>query len=136
MVPLLVFTYQKRPAWRVPIGILIVILLSSPLIILIYNPLPLIFGGDGKLNAASASSAMLAIKNWPFFAPNSSILPLQTRKHGNKPPQKENIDCRDAEIPDRIGKDSSQATDFSNCTATVEKEERKQGAHELEDKRV
>ena len=43
MVPLLVYTYHKKPAWRAPIVVAIACILFSPLILLYYNPMPTIF---------------------------------------------------------------------------------------------
>lgn len=38
MVPLLIYTYHRRPQWRIPIAFLIVILLLSPFILIFWSP--------------------------------------------------------------------------------------------------
>lgn len=125
MIPLLVYTYHKRPAWRVPIAILIIILLSSPLLLLIYNPFQIIFGKDSQLSNLSAFDAISQLRNWTFTAPNGAILPFH---HGPKVsiPDSKAIDPCMAEAKKNV---SQNSTNFVNCSSNL-------GAEKLQEQRL
>ena len=70
MVPLLVYTYHKKPAWRAPIVVAIVCILFSPLILLYYNPVPTIFA---RLHVPGPWIAYLP-KKWTQYTDSEQLL--------------------------------------------------------------